>query len=79
VKDGILTISGEQEQRTENHDKAYLRRERRYGAFSRSMSLPARVDPSKIKATTKDGVVEVTMPLPAEPKKDAVTITPTAA
>jgi HSP20 family molecular chaperone IbpA len=43
------------------------------------MSLPAGVDPSKIKATTKDGVVEVTIPLPAEPKKDAVTITPTAA
>jgi HSP20 family protein len=69
VKDGILTISGEQEQRTEKHDKAYLRRERRYGAFSRSMSLPARVDPSKIKATTKDGVVEDTIPLPAEPRR----------
>jgi HSP20 family molecular chaperone IbpA len=33
------------------------------------MALPAGVDPKKIKATTRDGVVEVTVPLPKEPEK----------
>ena len=78
VENGILTVSGEHEERKEDKDKQFLRRERRYGSFSRSMALPAGVDPEKIKARTHDGVVEVTIPLPKEPKKETVTITPTA-
>ena len=58
--------------------KNYVRRERRYGSFVRSMQLPAGVDASKIKAKTKDGVVEITVPLPSEKKNEPVTITPTA-
>lgn len=79
VQDGVMTISGEQEEQKEKTERTFLRRERRYGAFTRSMALPEGVDPSKIKATSKDGVVQVTIPLPAEQKKERVTITPTAA
>src|SRR5271169_170124 len=79
VEDDILTISGEHEERKEEKDKHFLRRERRYGSFSRSMALPAGVDANKIKAKTHDGVVEVTIPLPKEVKKETVKITPTAA
>jgi HSP20 family protein len=79
VDDGVLTISGEHEERQETSDNDYVRRERRYGSFSRSMALPVGIDASKIKAKTKDGVVEVTVPLPVEHKKEPVTITPTAA
>lgn len=79
AQDGVLTISGTHEEREEHKDKTYLRRERRYGSFTRSMALPEGVDPSKIKAKTKDGVVEVTIPLPSQTKKEPVTITPTAA
>ncbi len=79
VKDDILTVSGEHEESKEEKDENYLRRERRYGSFRRSMALPAGVDPKKIKAKTRDGVVEVTIPLPKEAKKEAVTIKPTAA
>ena len=79
VQDGVLTISGEHKEQKEKKEKDYLRRERRYGSFTRSMALPEGVDPSKINATTKDGVVELTIPLPAEKKKERVTITPTAA
>jgi HSP20 family molecular chaperone IbpA len=43
------------------------------------MALPEGVDAKKIKAATKDGVVEITIPLPAESKKEPATITPTAA
>jgi HSP20 family protein len=79
VKDHILTVSGEHEERKEEKDKHFLRRERRYGSFCRSMALPAGVDAEKIKAKTHDGVVEVTIPLPKEAEKEPVTITPTAA
>ena len=77
VEDDILTISGEHEERSEKKDKGYVRRERRYGSFSRSMALPAGVDAKKIEASTRDGVVEVTIPLPEEASKGPVRITPT--
>lgn len=74
-----LTVSGSHEEREEKKDKHFLRRERRYGSFSRSLALPAGVEAKKIKAKTHDGVVEVTIPLPTEAKKETVTITPIAA
>jgi HSP20 family protein len=79
VEDDILTVSGEHEERKEEKDKGFLRRERRYGSFSRSMALPPGVEAKKIKAKTHNGVVEVTIPLPKEANKETVTITPTAA
>jgi HSP20 family protein len=79
VEDDILTVSGEHEESRDEKDKRYMRRERRYGSFSRSMTLPAGVDPKGINAKTHDGVVEVTIPLPKEAKKETVKITPTAA
>jgi HSP20 family molecular chaperone IbpA len=42
------------------------------------MALPPGVDAEKIEAATHDGVVEVTIPLPTEAKKEPVKITPTA-
>jgi len=79
VEDDILTVSGEHEEKKESKDKHFLRRERRYGSFSRSMALPAGVDAKKIKAKTHDGVVEVTVPMPKQPEKQKVEITPSAA
>jgi len=79
VEDDILTVTGQHEEHKEEKGKHFLRRERRYGSFSRSLALPAGVDAKKIKAKTQDGVVEVTVPLPKEAKKETVTITPTAA
>jgi len=79
VEDSILTISGQHEERTEGKDKDYVRRERRYGSFSRSMALPGGIDAKKIKAKTHDGVVEVTVPLPRKDSKEPVRITPTVA
>lgn len=78
IEGDVLTVSGAHEERTERKDQQYVRRERRYGAFSRSMTLPAGVDAKKIKATTHDGVVEVTIPMP-KAAKETLTITPTAA
>ena len=79
VEDDILTVSGEHRENKEEKDKHYVRRERRYGSFSRSMTLPKGVTAKDIKAKTHNGVVEVTIPLPTEVKKETVKITPTAA
>jgi HSP20 family protein len=80
VQDGMLTVSGSHEESTETEDKDFVRRERHYGAFSRRVPLPDGVDPKKIKAATKDGVLEVTVPLPKEAaKQEPVKITPTGA
>ena len=79
VDDDILTISGEHEETKEEKDEQFVRRERRYGSFMRSIALPAGVDPEKIEATSKDGVLEVTVPTPVEAKKKTVEITPKAA
>lgn len=75
---GMLAISGRHEETSEKKEAEFVRRERRYGAFSRSMALPDGVDPKKIKATTSDGVLEITVPLPEEAAAEPVSITPTA-
>ncbi|MGC9221329.1 MAG: Hsp20/alpha crystallin family protein [Solirubrobacteraceae bacterium] len=77
VQDDMLTISGEHAGASEQQGKNHVRRERRHGSFYRSMSLPAGVDPDRIQATTKNGVLEVIVPIPDASKKAAVTITPT--
>ncbi|HEY6890685.1 MAG TPA: Hsp20/alpha crystallin family protein [Solirubrobacter sp.] len=80
VEDGMLTLSGKHEESTEETDERYMRRERRYGSFMRRLPLPDGVDPKKIKASTKDGVLEVTVPLPKEvAKQEPIKITPTTA
>jgi HSP20 family protein len=79
IDNDILTVSGQHEERKETKDNHFLRPHLRYGSFSRSLALPAGVDAKKIKAKTHDGVVEVTVPLPKETKKETITITPTAA
>jgi HSP20 family protein len=78
VEDDILTVWGEHQESKEQKDKHYVRRERRYGSFRRSMALPAGVDAKKITAHTHDGVVEVTIPLPEKAKKEAIAIKPIA-
>jgi HSP20 family protein len=79
VENGILTVSGSHEESRESGESRYVRRERRRGAFARSMVLPEGVDAGSITAHTADGVVEVTIPLPeAQKPAGRVTITPTA-
>jgi hypothetical protein len=46
-----------------------VRRERRHGAFARSMALPPGVDAKRITATATDGVLEVRVPMPAGSSK----------
>jgi HSP20 family protein len=79
VSDDILTVSGEHEEKKEKKEEDFIRRERRYGSFSRSIALPTGVDADKIDAACKDGVLEVTIPLPKEKEAKAVEIKARAA
>jgi len=60
LQNGVLTISGEHKADQEEERGNYHVRERRYGSFRRSMTLPEGVDDSKIRAKFEDGVLEVT-------------------
>lgn len=59
VEDGVLTVEG---QRQEKHQSG-LRSEFYYGRFMRSVSLPSGADEDKIKATYRDGILEVKVPV----------------
>ncbi len=62
VDGNVLTISGERNVREEVKDEDYHRVESRYGLFSRSFTLPEKVDISKIEAQFSNGILEVTIP-----------------
>ena len=57
----ILTIRGERKHEKEEKDENFHHVERSYGAFSRSIRLPAEVETDRVNATYKDGVLKITM------------------
>ena len=63
LKDGILTISAEhkEEENEKNEKGQYIRRERRYGSFTRSFDVSG-IDESAITATYNNGVLELNLP-----------------
>jgi HSP20 family protein len=66
VENNTLTLRGERKRDTEVKQEQYHRVERAYGAFSRSFSLPSRIDTEKVRAEFKDGVLAITLPVKAE-------------
>lgn len=61
VQNGVLTISGRREEERKEERGGYLVRERRFGAFRRSLQLPEGVDEDNINARFENGVLEVTV------------------
>jgi HSP20 family protein len=74
VQDGTLTISGERKAEHESRERGWYRIERSFGSFSRSLTLPDRVDPDGISANFDRGVLEVRIPKPEEHKPRRVEI-----
>jgi HSP20 family protein len=74
VEGDVLTVSGEHHEGTEEKRDDYMRRERRYGSFSRSMTLPHGITADEIEATSEDGVLELKIPIPKSEEKRAVEI-----
>jgi HSP20 family protein len=70
VVDDFLTIKGSREEKRESKQPDYFRREIRYGAFERSIRLPEGIKAEDLKATYRDGVLEVSAPMPKEATKE---------
>ena len=74
LKDGVLTLKGERSYENEVKEDSYYRKERAFGHFHRSFALPENIDPGKIKADFKDGILKVEIPKPEERKPKKITI-----
>ena len=74
VEDNVLTVSGERKAEHEDKREGYVRVERSYGAFRRSLTLPEGIDPEAVTASFEKGVLEVRIPKPEERKPRRVAI-----
>jgi HSP20 family protein len=66
-----LNMSVRREEKSEHKGKHGYRSEFRYGTFSRTVTLPPGVNEQDLRATYNDGVLEVRIPIPAEPDSAA--------
>jgi len=74
ITDNVLTLRGERVEDKEIKEGSYFRKERCFGTFSRAFNLQHRVQPDKIKAKFKDGILEIEIPKPEEEKPKQITV-----
>lgn len=74
IENNTLTLRGERKMEKETEEKGYRRIERSYGTFSRSFTLPANVDPTKIGAVFNNGLLEVSIPKKEAAKPRAINV-----
>lgn len=74
LDDRVLTVSGERKSAIESDEGGYLRVERAFGSFARSLTLPEGVDPDAVTARFDNGVLELGIPKPAERKPRRIAI-----
>lgn len=70
----VLTLQGKRSSDNEVKEECYYRRERVFGTFQRSFNLHEEVDPEKIKAEFKDGILILEIPKPEEHKPKRITV-----
>ncbi len=75
LENGVLTITGESKsEKEEKEGERVLRQERRYGKFVRSLRLGTQIDEKGVKASYKDGVLELILPKAEEVKPKKITV-----
>jgi HSP20 family protein len=74
VKDSTLTIKGEKKLEKDVKEENYHRMERSYGSFMRAFTLPSTVQQEKVKAKSKDGVLEISIPKAEEAKPKLIKV-----
>ena len=74
LTDDVLTIHGEKKAEKEERKRDYHRIERSYGSFTRTVRLPASVDPEKVEATFKEGVLTISLSKKEEAKPRRVKV-----
>jgi HSP20 family protein len=73
-EDGVLTVTAERERQEETSDDRFYRFERRHGTFSRTIGLPQGASEDSINADYKNGVLEVHVKKPEQPKPRRIQI-----
>jgi HSP20 family protein len=76
MEDGLLTIQGERQFTSESSEQQFHRIERRYGAFRRSITLPAQVQAEQIEASFDNGVLQIVVPKMEEAKPKRIQVRP---
>jgi HSP20 family protein len=74
LTDHTLVIKGEKKKEEETKQESYFRSERSYGRFVRTLQLPKDVQADKVKASFKNGVLEVRMPKTEEAKAKEIKV-----
>ena len=74
VENNTLTLRGEKKMDSAIKEECCHRIERTYGSFSRSFSLPATVDSSKVSADYKNGVLTIKLPVREEAKPKQIQV-----
>ncbi len=74
VENNVLTLRGERKLPSNIKEEQFRRVERRYGAFTRSFTLPNTVDASKVSAEHKNGVLTVRLPFHEEAKPRTINV-----
>ena len=74
LTDNVLTIKGEIEETSELEEAQWHMRERRFGSFQRSITLPTPVDANAIEATYEDGVLSLNVPKVEEVKPKRIEV-----
>jgi HSP20 family protein len=69
LENNVLTVSSEKEEKNEGNDERVMRREFSYCAFKRSFTLPVTVNSEKIRASHKDGILQIVIPKKEEAKE----------
>ena len=76
LEDGLLTIQGERHFAQESSEQQFHRVERRYGAFRRSITLPAQVQAEQIEASFENGVLQIVVPKMEEATPKRIQVRP---
>jgi HSP20 family protein len=74
ISGNTLTISGETREEEEIKEEDYIRRERRYGSFTRSVVLPEGLEPDQAEASFEDGVLTLSIPKAPEAKPKVIKV-----
>ena len=74
IHNDFLVLRGERRQEQQRNEGGIYRSERSYGQFYRTVPLPDGVNPDQAKANFKDGVLEVTIPMPQQEQRQGHTI-----
>jgi HSP20 family protein len=78
LAENMLVLRGEKKEEKEHDVKGYYRMERHFGSFQRAIPLPCEVDPAKVEAFFKHGVITVVLPKlrPANVEEKKIVIKP---